>query len=148
MSEERKPQVHRAYYESNGRYVCKWCDVYLGTVPKGVWSLSAAGIKITEPCPKAPPPWKLWRINHSLLQNIRKHFGTEPFTNKDAYEIYIREHAVPYREKQHQLHGYKVYPIRAKAPWLQMNVRNTLCKAAYKGILIRLGPGHYKFPEE
>jgi len=138
-------QCHYSHTDDGTKFTCKQCGLDLTADD---WGLDYDLVK--EPCPKATPPWSKWSINQALLDSIRKHFGTKDFTNKDAYVIYAEEHATPYAEKQNKLHPeYIFHPGNPKDPMLQMNVRNTLCKAAYPGIdiLIRLGPGHYKFPE-
>jgi hypothetical protein len=78
--------------------------------------------------------WTKWHVNRALLSRLRRKYGTSAFHNADAYDLYTRFHA-------------QFEPgLTSDTYWREMNVRNTLCAAAYRGILIRLGPGHYRFP--
>jgi hypothetical protein len=99
---------------------------------------------VREFCPESPAPWSHWRINERFLSNLWTLYGSRDagapareFTNQDAYELYAEQHA----QRVSPLRGPRVDDV-----WLQMNVRNTLCKAAYEGRLIRIAPGRYKFP--
>lgn len=133
-----KKQSHRVRYRPNGPvdpewnpYVCEHC----GTEYAGYDESRAAA---REQCPEAPEVWSSWRINERFLSGLYASFGDREITNREAYKYYARHHAAV------RWHG-------GRSNWrdvmLQMNVRNTLCKAAYKGRLVRLGPGRYKFPE-
>ena len=137
-------QCHYSHTDDGTKFTCKQCGLDLTADD---WGLDYDLVK--EPCPKATPPWSKWRINQSLLDSIRKHFGTKAFTNKDAYVIYSEEHSVPWWQREVKLHPETFYhPNPPTDPFLQMNVRNTLCKAAWEDIIIRLGPGHYCLKEE
>ena len=94
-------------------------------------------------------PWDRWSINKRLLKNLRRRFRTREFTLKKAYWIYSHKHA--------KLNGFENgHPVCYTSGegdgygsnWNQMNVRNTLCAAAYHGLLLRTGPGTYQFPKE
>ncbi len=81
-------------------------------------------------------PWDRWRINKRFLQSLKDRFGRRVFTNAEAYHIYGVFHA------RRDGRG------RLDLNWRQfgeMNVRNHLCAAAYRGLLKRLGRGKYKF---
>jgi hypothetical protein len=85
--------------------------------------------------------WSTLRINQKFFNRLQVHFGGSEFTNTDAYELYERFHARP------DTTFSRVIAISAKdAQWRQMNVRGYLCAAAHRGLLIRLGPGRYRFP--
>lgn len=79
------------------------------------------------------------RINKSFMNSLIEQFGTNDFTNQDAYEVYVEHHRRP--------RSYDNWPTQDpyKDPWAQMNVRNYLNSAAYKGHLKKLGDGHYQF---
>ena len=104
------------------------------------------------------PKWSSWTLNKSLLNDLKTKFGENEFTCKDAYVIYSRR-AIAWSKKtnawgilsqlrcmtKEQYAGkpddYVIEPDSFQA----MNVRNTLSKAAYEGVLIRVRRGVYKF---
>ena len=71
--------------------------------------------------------WKDFRINKKLMNNIFKRFKNKEFTNNDVYKIY---------KKYHLNSSYDNFT--------EMNVRNNLCAASYRGEIIRIGSGRYK----
>lgn len=81
--------------------------------------------------------WTTWRLNIKFLHHLAvfemKQIATQgyyfTFTNKDAYDIF-KEHC----------HGGEELDN-----WDEMNARNTLCAAAYRGVLIRVDDGEYYF---
>ena len=76
------------------------------------------------------PKWSTWTLNKSLLNDLRKTYGRQEFTCKDAYAVY----------------ALRVHQKVVKSQTFQgMNVRNTLAKAAYEGVLVRVRRGVYKF---
>ena len=100
--------------------------------------------------------WKRWKTNKRLLSNLKKRYGTEEFNLKDAYKIYKRLHARTRDERYEEVQRNQPQPtrrynkkeIRAEPYgdyWNQMNVRNTISKAAYEGALKRIRAGCYKF---
>ena len=129
---------HRWRHVSLGsdRYECKNCGKEME------WDYSAHSWHGPpfERCEKAPAPWSNWRINKSFMQRLRNMFGLQPFTNRQAYEVYAMHHA---EEWGSDVKGFG----DPNAQYLQMNVRNHLCAAAYRDELVRLGPGHYCFAE-
>jgi hypothetical protein len=125
------------------QYRCKNCEVLMtGTAVyegKTRYTYEPEGIR-DERCPKAPEPWSTVRINESFLRRLHETFGATPFTNKAAYQVYATHHADTW-----------IAGVVCKGfgditePFLQMTVRNTLCAAAWRGRLTRLGPGRYQF---
>ncbi len=98
--------------------------------------------------------WEKHRVNEKFLNTLRKKFGTRVFSNKEAYEMYARKHAN--RDKFFNIGTLPDFIMEVRrVPWtavvdksmLQMNVRNNLCAAVYKGGygLERIGPGVYQF---
>ena len=77
--------------------------------------------------------WQTWRINQSFLKSLYEHFGSNTFTNKDAYKVYVEHHSP------------NTY---IDDVWMQMNVRSHLCAAAYRKIIKRVGRGEYQIPED
>jgi len=83
--------------------------------------------------------------NETFVRALRKRTRTRPVTNRDGYEVYAEFCA---KKKYH----WSTYgPNRATEMhedmvndyWLQMNVRNQMCKLEYFGILIRDHPGKF-----
>jgi hypothetical protein len=84
-----------------------------------------------------PGKWDHHRMNMSFLDTLRRTCSDQDsFTNKDAYIIYVSYHYRTLVDLHHPMND----------PWMEMNVRNTLCHAAHDGLLIRLAPGRYAFP--
>lgn len=92
-----------------------------------------------ELCTDAPEPWSSWRINERFLSGLLESFGDREITNREAYKYYWQHHSEQYKTLAGALRGWR-------DPFLQMNVRNTLCKAAHIGRLVRIAPGRYRFP--
>lgn len=103
--------------------------------------------------------WRSWRINRAFIENL---YGAYPqgFTNADAYKVYVanhwtgREHAISIADHARDTfaEGNIIEPIyRRNAEqgddWMKMNVRNHLSAAAYRGILIRIKPGVYRWAQ-
>lgn len=94
--------------------------------------------------------------NKKFMKNLKEKFGTEVFTNRDAYEVYAEKHSL-YRfdKKKKEVMSVEYGNMVTKTvkwdwekdKWLKMNVRNFLCKAAYDGVLIRVGLGRYRYEE-
>ena len=103
-----------------------------------------------------------FRINQSFVADLMNVIGNRPFTNWDAYRLYLSFHASKrnVRMWNHILEGYReafaakndIDPhylrfLESQAlngdQWMQMNVRNQLCKLHHMGRLIRTSPGHY-----
>jgi hypothetical protein len=91
-------------------------------------------------CPiHVPGKWDHHRMNMSFLDTLRRTCSDQDsFTNKDAYIIYVSYHYHPW--------SWNSTFTGLDDPFMQMNVRNTLCHAAHDGLLIRLAPGRYAFP--
>ena len=79
---------------------------------------------------------KNWRVNQRFLSNLRGQFGKGVFTNDDAYKLYHLKHEVRQWYWKEDWHNDGL---------MCMNVRNTLCAAAYRGLLTRVGVGQYRF---
>lgn len=96
--------------------------------------------------------WGNWRLNKRFLTNLYEQFKDREFTNNDAHEVYMEHHAIrqPYEGKRgsstpHSRVATYNNGLTDPDEFRRMNVRNTLSKAAYEGILIRIAPGRYRF---
>ena len=109
-----------------------------------------------RPRPNEPDgKWRTWQINGRLLRNIYKFHDVQRFTNNDAYRIYAAFHARSIFAARVQ-HLDEIPPnvqLRIEAyaknhgldDFQTMNVRNSLCAAAERGVLVRWGAGEYSF---
>ncbi len=87
--------------------------------------------------------WQRWRINRKFLQNLQRRHGYRDITLKEAYKLYAIEHS----KKDFGMTRYGKWPFTTVVNdyYLQMNVRNHLAAAAYRGILKRISRGLYRF---
>ena len=76
--------------------------------------------------------WTLYQATH-LKQR---------FDNQQAYMLYWLYHMDIKHARQYAM-GYE-----AQDPFMQMNVRNQLCKLEHEGLLRRVKPGLYTWTEE
>ena len=87
--------------------------------------------------------WGSWRLNKSFVRDMANEFGYRKFTLAEAYEIYIKR-VEAWTERK----GGRVEGVRMDLEWTLMNARNTVCKAVYVGILIRVRRGVYRFSKK
>lgn len=109
--------------------------------------------------------WPSWRINRKFMLHLQREYP-HTFTNAMAYRVYLkycwtgRASAIARIDKASRElfdeHPETAAVIISQAQqdfregdyFMQMNVRNHLCAAAYRGILTRLGKGEYQWPIE
>lgn len=103
--------------------------------------------------------WRNQRINATFMAELRKEFVGGTFTNEQAYRLYYErcwtklgdactryERAMSEECKADSMHAL-LYDACLGDDFMRMNVRNNLCAAAYRGILVRRGRGEYSFFE-
>lgn len=86
------------------------------------------------------------RLNQKFREALEEHYP-RAFTNKQAYKVYADHNAErktrPYYDPTKPEPPMVSYGPIEKDEWLQMNVRNQLCKMEHLGLLIRVAPGTY-----
>lgn len=103
--------------------------------------------------------WRYQHVSGKFLAELRKEYVGGTFTNAQAYQLYYeriwtgRERGLINYERARReglpKHVAEVFLNQARNgdEFMKMNVRNNLCAAAYRGLLVRQGPGEYSFPE-
>jgi len=86
--------------------------------------------------------WKKMRINQRFLRSLQREAQGYEVNNHFAYVVYALYHS----SKRNKIRATWRRPLE-EDPWLQKNVRNNLCAAAHRGLLVRVGLGRYRFPE-
>ena len=94
--------------------------------------------------------WVTTRLNQRFLKRLWLEFGGDVthkvFTNHDAYELYFEHHAR--HHGVYKMLGREIVQGSSNSgdSWMQMSVRNQLCAATERCVLVRVSPGHYEFP--
>jgi hypothetical protein len=126
------------------------------TIPGKTWYPNGAATLHHPTYEVLPGHWNNIRQNRRFLMLLYEAVGDEPFTNKQAYEIYAKHcwqgrfRIAEFRDRAHaeldaDLAGMYDKEIGYGDCWMQMNCRNQLCTGAKRGTLIRLEPGLYRF---
>ena len=89
--------------------------------------------------------WAKTRINKKFLDRLAVEFGQREFTNQDAYKIYLDEHSKDFKLPDDAPEILKEHQRKYSTYWPEMSVRNYLCAAAFRGLLVRVRPGVYMF---
>jgi len=88
------------------------------------------------------------RLNQGFARVLFEH--CEPplyISNKDAYVVYEQFHAAKPTYISTVKQGVPTFKPIHDNSFLQMNVRNQLCKMAYMGIIVRIRNGVYRWNE-
>ena len=91
------------------------------------------------------------RVNRKFMSHLRQELTNARITNAVAYDIYVKHCA-----RRTTCYRYdRTATVLPKArlasatedPWIQMNVRNQLCKMEHLELIIRIAPGYYRWNE-
>lgn len=89
--------------------------------------------------------WNRCRVNRKFILSLWQVFGSEPFTNKHAYRVYMRHHASE-RARTSERPEVRLWGT----PFNQTNVRNWVSTLAHRSkgeLLKRIRPGVYQFTQ-